>query len=145
MFWSTVGRMIIVPIAFLIAAVAALFVLFSLGLENLTQAVYARGSDRDPEVLFFDILGLWGQGIILLSALTLLPALFVIVLGEVVRIRSWLYYVLGGGLALVAIPLLASYSHSPDFVLPASTVWQSFATAGFAGGFIYWLIAGRRA
>jgi hypothetical protein len=30
-------------------------------------------------------------------------------------------------------------------VLPDPIVWQVFATAGFAGGFVYWLIAGRNA
>ena len=30
-------------------------------------------------------------------------------------------------------------------VLADHTVWQVFATAGFAGGLMYWLIAGRNA
>jgi len=29
--------------------------------------------------------------------------------------------------------------------MPASTVWQVLATAGFAGGTVYWLIAGGNA
>ena len=52
----------------------------------------------------------------------------------------------GGGLALAAVPLVARYgqggSAMPD---PDQLVWQVFATAGFAGGFVYWLLAGRNA
>ena len=29
--------------------------------------------------------------------------------------------------------------------LSEATVWQVFATAGFAGGLVYWIIAGRNA
>ena len=39
-------------------------------------------------------------------ALTIFPALAAIIAGEVLRIRSWMYYVLAGGASLVAIPLL---------------------------------------
>ena len=64
----------------------------------------------------------------------------------VARIRSLIYYVVGGGLALAAVPLLARYGQGgtamPD---PDQLVWQVFATAGFAGGFVYWLLAGRNA
>jgi len=58
---------------------------------------------------------------------------------------SALYYLGGGGAALAAIPLLSHFGQSATFVLPNPAVWQVFATAGFAGGFIYWLLAGRRA
>jgi hypothetical protein len=78
-------------------------------------------------------------------ALTALPALIAVVAGEVLRVRSWLYYVIAGGLALAAIPIMAA----PDMTeLPAIVASRSttiFATAGFAGGFIYWLLAGARA
>jgi hypothetical protein len=36
-------------------------------------------------------------------------------------------------------------TESGNVVIPETTVWQVFATAGFAGGFVYWLIAGRNA
>ena len=29
--------------------------------------------------------------------------------------------------------------------MPASLIWQVFATGGFTAGFVYWLIAGRSA
>ena len=87
-------------------------------------------------VLFADTVG---------PALTALPALIAVVAGEVLRIRSWIYYVFAGGLALAAIPIMAA----PDMAeLPAILASRSttiFATAGFAGGFLYWLLAGARA
>jgi hypothetical protein len=69
----------------------------------------------------------------------------VVFVGEIARIRSALYYVAGGGAALAAIPLLARIGQSGSFALADQIVWQVFATAGFAGGFVYWLIAGRNA
>ena len=40
-------------------------------------------------------------------ALTIVPALVAVVIGEALHIRSWMYYVLAGGAALLAVPLLA--------------------------------------
>ena len=77
-------------------------------------------------------------------ALTALPAFAAAVIGEVLHVRSWMYYVLAGGAALAAIPVLAgAAADAPS--LPASEYMTIFATAGFAGGFIYWLLAGRGA
>jgi hypothetical protein len=137
-FWSTLARLIVVPLSFVLAAAAALFVLVTLGLERITQAAKqgASGDLGHLEVLF-DLV--W-QGGLLASGATILPALAVVVIGEVARIRSSVYYIVGGGLALAVIPLLARSG-----ALPPAMVWQVFATAGFVGGWIYWLLAGRRA
>jgi hypothetical protein len=77
------------------------------------------------------------------QALTALPALLAVIVGEALGMRSWMYYVLAGGAAVVAIPLLAS----PDAVaaLPSGQYMAIFAAAGFVGGFAYWLLAGRNA
>ena len=75
--------------------------------------------------------------------MTIIPALALIIIGEVARIRSIIYYVVGGGIALVAIPALAQAGLSIQIEMPSAAVWQVFATAGFLGGFTYWLIAGR--
>lgn len=143
MFWSTLWRIIVVPVAFLISAMIAGLVLFTLGLERVTHAVYGQQMD-DPDSVFaiFDLLT---QGVILASGLTILPALIIVLVGEVARIRSALYYTIGGGLALAAVPMLAHFGQSAALVLPSPVVWQVFATAGFTGGFIYWMLAGRRA
>ncbi len=142
MFWSTVGRFIVIPIALLIAALVSGFVLFTLGLERITGALQGNRSGDDVIVAMFD---LTQQGLLLATGLTLIPALVVVIVGEIARIRSAIYYVAAGGLALAAMPMLARMTESGNVVIPETTVWQVFATAGFAGGFVYWLIAGRNA
>ena len=57
---------------------------------------------------------------------------------------KWTDYVLAGGAALAAIPLLAGRA-ADTASLPASEYMTIFATAGFAGGLIYWVLAGRGA
>jgi hypothetical protein len=141
-FWSTVGRFIVIPLALLIAALVSGFVLFTLGLERITGALQGNRSGDDVIVAMFD---LPQQGLLLATGLTLIPALVVVIVGEIARIRSAIYYVAGGGLALAAMPMLARMTDSGNVVIPETTVWQVFATAGFAGGFVYWLIAGRNA
>ena len=142
MFWSTVGRIVVIPIALLIAALVSGFVLFTLGLERITGVLQGNRSGDDVIVAMFD---LTQQGLLLATGLTLIPALVVVIVGEIARIRSAIYYVAGGGLALAAMPMLARMTESGNVVIPETTVWQVFATAGFAGGFVYWLIAGRNA
>jgi len=141
-FWKTVGRMILIPLALLIAAAASFFVLVTLGLERITGALHQQAATDDVIEAMTDMVN---QGLILTTGLTIIPALLVVFVGEIARIRSALYYVAGGGAALAAIPLLARMGQSGSLALPDQIVWQVFATAGFAGGFVYWLIAGRNA
>jgi len=141
-FWSTIGRLIVIPIALLIAAAVSGFVLVTLGLERITGSLQAQRPGDDMIVMMFDLVG---QGLLLATGLTLIPALLVVVIGEIARIRAAIYYVVGGGLSLAAMPLFARMSESGNVVIPETTVLQVFATAGFAGGFVYWLVAGRNA
>ncbi|MBX9863557.1 MAG: hypothetical protein K2Y42_12485 [Hyphomicrobium sp.] len=136
----TIGRIIWVPISFLIAAALAMLVLVTLGLETITHAVHNL-DEADTISAAYDVI--W-QGTIIASGATILPALLVVIAGEVARIRSWLYYMIGGGVALAIIPLLAKIDPGTmTYALPA--LWHVFATAGFAGGLAYWLLAGRNA
>ncbi len=141
---STIGRLIWVPIAFVIAATASAFLLVTLGLERVTQAIHGQGQEADSIQAMLELLG---QAHLLISGLTILPALLLIILGEVGRIRSSLYYIIGGGLALASVPVLARIGQGGGAaeMLPATAVWQVFATAGFLGGWVYWLLAGRKA
>lgn len=140
MFWRTVGRLILVPLAFLIAAAAALFVLVTLGQERLTQEFHTQG----PEAFEYWY-SLADKAIALLAGVTIVPAIAVVIVGEVARIKSWLYYLIGGGIALGVMPLLAYFAQGGGAAQVPATLMQVFATAGFAGGFVYWLIAGRNA
>jgi hypothetical protein len=142
-FWKTVGRILLIPFALLLSAGASFFVLATLGLERITGALHQYGSEDDAAQAVFRLMD---QGLVLTTGLTIVPALLVVFVGEVARIRSALYYVAGGGAALAAIPLLARLGQQAgQQVLGDQIVWQVFATAGFAGGLVYWLIAGRNA
>ena len=142
MIWRTLGRLILIPIATLLAAMAALAVLVTLGLERFTHATYGR--ELDPENLS-KIVDWVMTGLQWASVMAVLPALAVVLIGEVARIRSWLYYVIGGGVALASIPLFTALNQGVVAAVPLAALWQVLATAGFAGGFVYWLVAGRNA
>jgi len=146
MILSTIFRMIWVAIAAMLAIGAALAVLFALGAmwvgDELRAAaphdpMLRHGADRIFGVILF-------AGTVT-PALTILPALAAIVAGEVLRIRSWMYYLLTGGVSLAAIPLLTSPRAEDLQALLASPYMPIFAAAGFVGGFVYWLLAGARA
>ncbi len=87
-----------------------------------------------------------GVGAAFIATIATPPALLVIALAEGFAWRSVLVYaVLGGVLAL-------SLSYGLDFAgyagEPGSSLARErevIAAAGIAGGFIYWLLAGRRA
>jgi hypothetical protein len=136
-FWKTVGRMILVPIAFILGAVAAGFVLVTLGLERITQSVHAQGPGSDA---FDQVIAFVAQGSVIVATFTVIPAILFAIIGEVARIRSVLYYVIGGGVSMAVTPIIAQGLEGGPAV-----VWQVFAAAGFAGGFVYWLVAGRSA
>lgn len=144
---STIGRLVWVPIAFAISAAGTVFFLVMIAKERIVEAMAGRGPDTANLSAIIDLMR---QGQVLLSGLTILPAVLVVIVGEVARIRSALYYIVGGGLAFAAVPLLARYGQAPagaslSSLLPPTLVWQVFATAGFLGGWVYWFLAGRNA
>ena len=137
-----IGRLILVPLGFILASLAAIFILFTLGMERVTQAIHGREADPDMWFGMFDVA--W-QTISVFSTFTIVPAILLVIVGEVARIRSSLYYILGGGAVLAAWPLLSRLGTIAQDPAQFGVLWQVFATAGFAAGFVYWLIAGRRA
>ena len=143
----TVFRVIWMVVAFCLAAIIALAVLFALGSLWVGDELRTAAPPHDP------ILSHGGAtvfGVVLFAsavapALTAFPALIAVVAGEVLNVRSWIYYVVAGGASLAAIPLLAGTPEAGPAVIPAGEYMTIFATAGFAGGFVYWLLAGARA
>jgi len=141
-----IWRGIVVVVAFCVAAGVALAVLLALGSMWVGDELRAA-APNDP---LFRHGGAAAFGVVLFTgfvapALTAIPAFIAVVVGEVLRLRSWAYYVLAGGASLAAIPLLAGASANGAAEIPAGEYMTIFATAGFAGGFIYWLMAGARA
>ncbi len=146
MILNTVLRGIWVVVAFGIAAIAALAVLFALGAIWVGDELRAA-APHDPLLHrggapFFGMVLFAGT---VTPALTSLPALVAAVAGEVLKVRSWMYYVLAGGVSLAAIPLLVGARNSDLQAVASSQYMAIFVTAGFAGGFVYWLLAGRNA
>jgi hypothetical protein len=139
-----IGRFLMVPLGFILGMAAAIAVLLTLGLEVTTQTLARQAGDADRIEVLIDL----GLGLLrVFAAATILPALLVVIVGEVARIRSVLYYVLGGGLALAMFPVLARIGTTlpgADGNVPLRA-WAVLSTAGFAGGLVYWLVAGRRA
>ena len=141
----TIFRVVWVAMAFAIAALASLALLFALGGiwagDELRAAAPNDPVVRDAAPIFGILLFARTVG----PALTALPALIAVVAGEIMHVRSWMYYVLAGGLALAAIPILAAPETAELSSILASHAMTIFATAGFAGGLVYWLLAGARA
>ena len=144
--FGTVLRLLWAATAFCIAAGVALVVLYVLGAWWVGNELRAA-APHEPALHHG---GAPFLGIVLFAstvtpALTALPAIAAAVVGEILRIRSWIYYVLAGGASLAAIPLLVTPSSADLPAVATSQYMTIFVAAGFAGGFIYWLLAGARA
>jgi hypothetical protein len=141
----TIFRMAGVMTAFLVAIAAALAVLFVLGAVWVGDELKAA-APHDPMLQHgAPVFGMVLFAKTVTPALTVLPALVAVVAGEVLRLRSWMYYVLAGGAALAVVPLLAAPDGADLTEIATSPYMTIFAASGFAGGFIYWLLAGARA
>jgi hypothetical protein len=141
---KTLMRGLVIAFGFVLGAFSALLALFALGTYWAGDAI-RQSAPGDPVI---DLLAEPFAAVLFIGAvtpaLTALPALVAAIAGEVLQIRSFTYYVVMGGLALAAIPLLVT-GQSGEFVAPSADYMTIFASAGFAGGFVYWLIAGRGA
>ena len=136
-------RGLVLLFAFVVAMFVAISTLFVMG-TFWTGKALREAAPGDPLIdVISDPLGIVFFASLVTPALTALPGLVLAVIGEVFAIRSFLYYVVAGGLALAAIPLLAASGGSPS--VPSADYMTIFASAGFAGGAVYWLIAGRNA
>jgi hypothetical protein len=139
---SLFGRIIVIIFGLLIAVIVAGITL-ALGIVLPEWA--AMDSDPVERVIFFFV-AFFATSLVIVYAL--LPAAVVISILEALRMRSFVYYGVGG--ALVA---LASYYGSDISVQlenttdvpPVANALQLAAAAGILGGLAYWLIAGRNA
>ncbi len=145
MILRAIGRIIVVAIGFVLAMMTSLIMLVLIGGRELGSA-YVETQDLDPA--FATVMDVWGVVLFAAAlgpALTVLPALAAIIIGEVARIRSAIYYVLAGGAALLALPLLYATGDGITWAAPNARYMIIFSASGFVAGFVYWLIAGRRA
>ena len=76
------------------------------------------------------------------GTIAILPALLAIALAEVFGWRSILYYFLVGGIIGLIADQVSELAVDPIFYGGRPVIMLA---AGFVGGFVYWLIAGRLA
>ena len=137
------GRLLLVPLALLLGVLAAAAVLVTLGLEVTTHALSAGPDDSARLDILMD---LGFNALTIAAASSILPALLLAIVGEIARVRSALYYVAAGGISLALLPLVTRLGMDHGSIADVPTqAWTVLATAGFAGGLVYWLIAGRTA
>jgi hypothetical protein len=136
------GRIIMILCALILAIMAAGITL-AIGIVAPDWA----GIDSDPvERLSFFIVSFFATSFV--GAVAIMPAALLIVISEAARLRSFLFYGVGG--ALVG---LASYYGSDISVRlenttdvpPVANALQLAAAAGIIGGLVYWVVAGRNA
>jgi predicted neutral ceramidase superfamily lipid hydrolase len=137
---AIIFRILLVIVGYILACVAASIVLT---IGTLTPQWDDLSSLGLPSAILWSVVGV---GAAFIAAIAAPPALLVIALAEGFALRSGLVYaVLGAVLAL-------SLSYGLDFAGYVGEPGGSLArerevivAAGIAGGFIYWLLAGRGA
>ena len=82
------------------------------------------------------------------GAYAFVPALILIAIAETFDIRSIFYYAIGGGviaaLAWYGADISMQMENTTD-ISPVGYGLQLVSAAGIIGGFVYWLLAGRKA
>ena len=147
-------RLIWVAIAALLSVAAGVAFMLVLGLEWLTRAINASGADGIDRWIggANAIVPVFARFMELGAALgiALAPGFLVLIIAEVMRIRSLTYYVTGGGIAFAALPTMFHWAEAAGRVGDRPPLWQTpalllIATGGFVAGAVYWGLAGRRA
>lgn len=136
---AAIGRIILAPVGFLAALAVTVLVLVNVGYERMSEAS-GYGFGLDAWRLGW---GLAGQLKGLVSMVAVVPAIVVVLVGEWARVQSVLYWLIAGAVAAVAAPVVSKLARSGVLAVPPLSVLQVMATSGLAGGYVYWLIAGR--
>jgi hypothetical protein len=93
----------------------------------------------DPDVIAYamgGIIGVTFYG----GVISFLPALVIVVAAEIFRWRSLLFWLAAGGIVGV---IASEVTRSWDGLNFVDNLFTLCLAAGFVGGFVYWLIAGR--
>jgi hypothetical protein len=137
---AVIVRIMTVIFAYALACIAASIV-FTIG--TLTPQWVDWSSLALPPATLWAVIAV---GAAIIGGIAMLPTLLVIVLAEAFAWRSGLFYAtLGGILALMLGYGLdfAGYVFVPGVGFVRER--EVLAAAGIAGGFVYWLFAGRKA
>ncbi|MEO1065852.1 MAG: hypothetical protein AAFW47_00595 [Pseudomonadota bacterium] len=143
LFFRIITRLIVMAIAYVAACIAATA---TLGASVIGWRQSFGGLDRgtpEEEIIAWFFTALFG--IFSLSNITYVattPALIAALVTEAFSLKSWLVYIgIGGVLALVLLTSAKVY----DGGLPPQQDMIIALAAGFVGGTVYWLFAGRGA
>lgn len=150
--FDLIGRLLLIVVGFVAAALAAsaalhLLTLPALGFEGAEVPMVIAGTAifSVPFVALF------------VAYFTFLPSLGVIAIAELWSLRSWIYHVAGGGLIGFGVAMRFR-DHAPQgavavslqepFLAPGNSILDPrlamvLVLSGMAGGLTYWLIAGR--
>jgi hypothetical protein len=137
---AIVLRIFMMVLAYVLARIAASFILTIGTLTPEWDDLNSLGMQSGA------VWAVVGLGAAIIGTVAMLPALLVIALAEGFAWRSVLIYaVLGGVLALGVVYGLdfVGYAGEPAGYLARER--EVVAASGIAGGFVYWLFAGRRA
>jgi len=150
MIWPAIRRIVAVLFAFGLACLTALLVLFIVGADWAARELAAHSQEfaapnEPPEKFFLHGLGLIAFFATVAPTLSMLPGIVAALIGEVAKTRSVLYYLVAGGLAMIIMPLSAVAQQAPLVPDGIAQYLTMYATAGFAAGLVYWLLAGRNA
>lgn len=136
-------------VRFFVLAFAALLSVMAAGFAlaiGVMMPDWAAMSTDPVEHFAFVSMSFFATGIVMTYAV--LPAIVLVVIAEWLNIRSIFYYTLGGGL----IGLLSFFASDITIVMenttdlpPVAFGLQLSAAAGIVAGFVFWLIAGRKA
>jgi hypothetical protein len=137
---SVVARILVMFFAYVLACIAASAV-FTLGMLSLDwDALSSTGLPPAAALVVVVIVAA------IIGVIAALPTALIVVIAEAFGWRSVLFYAaLGGALALIlsyGFDVPKKISQSDTFFLREL---QLLAASGIAGGFVYWLFAGRRA
>jgi len=136
-------RTLLIAFAFLLSCMAAAFVV-AYGLVAPELSDFARGSPEYLVVLLF----LGGAAGVVTPFYVFAPSFLVIFMGEMLSLRSVLYYALCGaliGALAYFLSDLGARMQGAGTVVPLTRELQFLTAGGIVGGFVYWLIAGRSA
>jgi hypothetical protein len=136
------GRIIVIAVALIVASMIA----------GITLAVGIIAPDwpwldSDPvERVMFFVVSFFATSFI--GATAFVPAVLLIIVAEIMRLRRLLYYAAAGAV----VGLTSYYGSNVELrlenttdVSPAFHPLQLAAAAGIIGGLVYWLLAGRNA
>lgn len=139
---SLLGRIIVIFFSLIVAIVVA-GVALVIGIIAPDWA----GIDSDPfERVTFFVASFFATSLV--GSVAFVPALVVVVIAEIARMRSFIYYGFGGALVGLASYFGTNISvrlENTTDVAPVNNALQLAAAAGIVGGLAYWLLAGRNA